>query len=71
MHGLMQRHELLISSVLEHAARHHGDGEVVSRRPGGALSRTTYAALALRARKLAAVLRRLGVEPGDRVAPWR
>ena len=68
MHGLMQRHELLISSVLEHAARHHGDGEVVSRRANGALERTTYAALGLRARKLASVLRGLGLQPGDRVA---
>jgi len=67
MHGLMQRHELLISSVLEHAARHHGDGEVVSRRSGGTLDRTSYAALSLRARKLASVLRELGVEQGDRV----
>jgi fatty-acyl-CoA synthase len=68
MLGLMQRHELLISSILEHAARHHGDGEVVSRRAGGALSRTTYAALGLRARKLASVLRGLGLQPGDRAA---
>ena len=67
MHGLMQRHELLISSVLEHAARHHGDGEVVSRHSGGTLDRTSYAALSLRARKLASVLRELGVEQGDRV----
>jgi len=68
MHGLMQRHELLISSVLEHAARHHGDGEVVSRRPGGALERTNYAALSVRARKLASLLRGFGLQPGDRVA---
>jgi len=67
MQGLMQRHELLISSILEHAARHHGDGELVSRRADGSLSRTTYAALAVRARKLAAVLRALGVKEGDRV----
>ncbi|HET7084590.1 MAG TPA: long-chain fatty acid--CoA ligase [Rhizomicrobium sp.] len=67
MQGLMQRHELLISSVIAHAARHHGDGEIVSRRPGGSLSRTTYRALELRARKFAAVLRDLGVAPGDRV----
>src|SRR6185369_4594603 len=67
MQGLMQRHELLISSILEHAARHHGDGELVSRRADGSLSRTTYAALAVRARKLASVLRELGVEAGDRV----
>jgi 3-(methylthio)propionyl---CoA ligase len=67
MHGLMQHHELSISSILEHAARHHGDGEVVSRRADGALSRATYAALALRARKLAAVLRGLNLASGDRV----
>jgi len=67
MHGLMQHHELLISSVLEHAARHHGDGEVVSRRSDGALARTNYAALGLRARKLVSVLRGLDVAPGDRV----
>jgi fatty-acyl-CoA synthase len=63
----MQRHELLISSILEHAARHHGDAELVSRRADGALSRTNYAALAVRARKLASVLYELGVEAGDRV----
>ena len=55
MDGLMQRHELLISSVLAHAARHHGDAELVSRRADGSLSRTNYAALAVRARKLAMI----------------
>src|SRR6478752_284051 len=67
MQGLMQRHELLISSVINHAARHHGDGEIVSRRSDGSLSRTTYRALEHRARQLAAVLGDLGVMPGDRV----
>ncbi len=67
MQGLMQRHELLISAILEHAARHHGDAEIVSRRADGSLARTNYAALAVRARKLASVLRQLGVTIGDRV----
>ena len=67
MRGLMQRHELLISSILEHAARHHGDAEIVSRRADGSLARTRYAALAVRARKLASVLYELGVKLGDRV----
>ena len=65
--GLMQRHELLISSIITHAARHHGEGEVVSRRPDGSLARTTYRAIEERARRLAAVLQTLGVKPGDRV----
>ncbi len=67
MQGLMQRRDLLISSILEHAARHHGAGEVVSRREDGNLSRTNYAALAARARKTAMLLRSLGVTAGDRV----
>ncbi len=68
MLGLMQRHELLISSIIQHAARHHGEAEVVSRRDDGRIVRTTYAALERRARKLMSVLRDLGVVFGDRVA---
>ena len=67
MQGLMQHYELLISTILEHAARHHGGAEIVSRRTDGSSARTSYAALAVRARKLAAVLSRLGVNVGDRV----
>ena len=54
MQGLMQRYELLIPAILEHAARHHGDAQIVSRRADGSSARTSYAALAPRARKLAA-----------------
>ncbi len=68
MLGLMQTQPLLVSSILTHAARHHGDGDIVSREASGALHRTTYAALERRARRLARALSRLGVGPGDRVA---
>src|SRR3569833_3278470 len=67
MLGLMQQHPLLISSIIVHAARHHGDGEVVSRRPSGALVRTTYRDIDLRARKVAAGLAMLGTRRGERV----
>ncbi|HEY8253695.1 MAG TPA: long-chain fatty acid--CoA ligase [Rhizomicrobium sp.] len=67
MLGLMQQHPLLISAIIVHAARHHGDAEVVSRRPGGALSRTTYRDIEPRARRLAAALATLGAGPGDRI----
>ncbi|HEX4028069.1 MAG TPA: long-chain fatty acid--CoA ligase [Rhizomicrobium sp.] len=63
----MQRHELLISSIIAHAARHHGDGEIVSRRADGSLARTSYRGIEERARRLAAALQALGVKPGDRV----
>jgi len=64
----MQRRDLMISSLLDHAARHHGDAEIVSRRDDGTRARSTYAQLSRRARRLAQVLHGLGVRPGDRVA---
>jgi fatty-acyl-CoA synthase len=68
MLGLMQSQPLLISSLLEHAARHHADTEVVSKTIEGPVHRYTYADLNRRARKLANTLGTLGVKPGDRVA---
>ena len=68
MLGLMQSQPLLISSLLEHAARHHADTEVVSKTIEGPVHRYTYADLNRRARKLANALGTLGVKSGDRVA---
>jgi 3-(methylthio)propionyl---CoA ligase len=68
MLGLTQTQPLLVSSILTHAARHHGSTDIVSRESSGALHRTTYATLEHRARRLARALTRLGVGPGDRVA---
>ena len=68
MLGQMMQMPLLISSLLVHAERHHGDQEVVSRRVEGDIHRTTYKELASRARKLAKALAALGVKHGDRVA---
>ena len=68
MLGLMMDMPLLTSSILQHAARHHGDTEVVSRRSEGDLHRTTYAELEQRSRRLASAFEGAGVKPGDRVA---
>ena len=68
MLGLMQDRPLLISSLIEHAARYHPAVEIVSRTCEGATVRTNYAGLRDRAAKLARALLRLGVKPGDRVA---
>ena len=68
MNGQMMQLPLLISSLIVHAERHHGDREVVSRRVEGDIHRTTYRELAARARRMAKALARLGVKPADRVA---
>lgn len=54
--GLMQSHPLLISSLLVHAERHHGDSEIVSRRIEGDLHRYRWRDMAHRARQVARVL---------------
>jgi fatty-acyl-CoA synthase len=68
MQGLMMDMPLLVSSILQHAARHHGDTEIVSRRVEGDIHRYTYADCEHRARRLADALTRTGVGIGDRVA---
>jgi acyl-CoA synthetase (AMP-forming)/AMP-acid ligase II len=68
MQGLMMDMPLLISSILRHAARHHGDSEIVSRRLEGDIHRYTYSDCERRSRKLADALGRAGVQRGDRVA---
>ena len=68
MNGLMMQQQLLISSLLVHAERHHGDQEVVSRRVEGDIHRSTYRELASRARRMAKALAALGVKTSDRIA---
>lgn len=68
MFGLMQDHPLLISSLLVFAERHHGEGEIVSRRVEGDLHRYTYKDVAVRARRVANALDRLNLAFSDRVA---
>jgi acyl-CoA synthetase (AMP-forming)/AMP-acid ligase II len=68
MLGLMQSHQLLISSLIEFAEKHHGEGEVVSRRVEGDIHRYTYKDVAQRARKVANALDKLNLAFSDRVA---
>ncbi|MFD2646117.1 3-(methylthio)propionyl-CoA ligase [Pseudomonas japonica] len=58
---------LTIPSLLEHAARYHGDTEIVSRTHEGSVHRYTYADAHLRAKQAANALIRLGTTPGSRV----
>jgi acyl-CoA synthetase (AMP-forming)/AMP-acid ligase II len=68
MNGLMMQQQLLISSLLTHAERHHGEQEVVSRRVEGDVHRITYRDLAARSRRMANALAAQGIGFGDRVA---
>jgi len=68
MNGSMMQLPLLISSLLVHAERHHGEQEVVSRRVEGDIHRTTYRELAARSRRMAKALAGLGVGSGERIA---
>ena len=68
MLGLMQSHQLLISSLIEHADRHHGEGEIVSRRVEGDMHRYTWRNVASRSRQVANALDALNLAFGDRVA---
>ena len=68
MLGLMQNQPLLISSLIEFAARNHADGEIVSRRVEGDIHRYTYKDMAARARQLANTLDAMGLAQGERVA---
>ena len=68
MFGLMMDQPLLISSVLEYAAKYHGESEIVSRTVEGPIHRYTYADAQSRSKQLAKALQALGVSEGDRVA---
>ena len=68
MQGLMMDMPLLISGLIRHADRHHGDTQIVSKNVDGSTHRYTYREAHARARKLANALKALGVRPYDRVA---
>lgn len=67
MLGQMMQQSLLISSLIHHAERHHGDQLVVSRRVEGDIHRYAYRDLAKRSRQMAKALSKLGVQHGSRV----
>ena len=68
MLGLMQEWPLLCHKVIDHAARYHGERDVISRSVEGPFHRTNYAQIAERSRKVAKRLERDGIKFGDRVA---
>ncbi|MFS2002353.1 3-(methylthio)propionyl-CoA ligase [Duganella sp. CT11-25] len=66
--GQMMNQPLLISSIIEFAARHYANSEIVSQRVEGDVHRYTFRDCQQRARRLANALQALGVSMGERVA---
>jgi fatty-acyl-CoA synthase len=64
----MQSNALLISKLLEHAARHHPDVEIVSHISTQQCERTSWRQVAQRAARLASALQARGIQTGARVA---
>ena len=67
MLGTLQAEPINLISILQHAARWHGDREIISNTVEGGLHRQTYAETMRRATKLAARLKEKGVVEGDRI----
>lgn len=66
--GTMQNYALTVEKHLEHAAKWHGQTEVVSRGLDGTVSRAGYSETLARARRISAVLRDEQVVAGQAVA---
>jgi fatty-acyl-CoA synthase len=67
MHGLMMDVPLLISGLIRHADRHHGDTQIVSKRVEGDMHRYNSREAHARSRRLAKALATLGMRMEDRV----
>ena len=68
MKGLMSNKNLLISSLIDHSSKYHGNTEIVYKDVNGEVARKNYNEVNKRIRKLASSLQKLNVQIGDRIA---
>lgn len=68
MKGLTMDRQLLISAIIDHAAKYHGDTEIVSVNTMGGQTRTRYSDIRQRALRLASAFQKLGLRKSDRIA---
>jgi len=68
MLGLMMKHDLMISDLIEHAANVHADREIYTLNTNMTEHRYTWGDCALRVKKLANALKSAGIKKGDRIA---
>ncbi|MBY6081306.1 long-chain-fatty-acid--CoA ligase [Ruegeria arenilitoris] len=67
MLGQMMTQPLLISSLIDHAARYHGQTEIVSVETDGTVTRTNWGEIAANAGRMGSALTKLGLQPQDRI----
>ncbi len=67
MLGQMMTQPLLISSLIDHAERYHGQTEIVSVETDGTVTRTNWSTIAANARRMGSALTKLGLQPQDRI----
>ena len=68
MFGKMMHQPLLISNLIEHAAKYHADTAVISREVSGEITTTHWLQVQQNSKRLANALKSLNVEQGDRLA---
>ena len=64
----MQHWPLRVMRLVDHAAREHGNREIVTAWAGGRVTRSNWRGVSHDARRVAQALEALGIRPGDRVA---
>ncbi|WP_299660663.1 long-chain-fatty-acid--CoA ligase [uncultured Ruegeria sp.] len=67
MLGQMMTQPLLISSLIDHAERYHGQTEIISVETDGTVTETNWAGIAQNSRRMASALSKLGLQPQDRI----
>ena len=68
MLGQMMTMPLVISSLIDHAAKYHGDAEIVSVETTGGITRVNWRSVGAGSRQLASALEKFGVSKGGRCA---
>ncbi|MFM6854444.1 MAG: long-chain fatty acid--CoA ligase [Sphingopyxis sp.] len=68
MFGGMQDQPLLVTNLIDHAAREHGEREIITHWADGREERSNWRTAHRMARQMAQALQKLGMKKGDRVA---
>jgi len=68
MTGTMMATSLTIPSILDHAKRYHGSGEIISVNGDGTVERSNWREVWQGAKRLASALHKLDVQAGERVS---